>query len=190
MKRNNVKELYKNAFMYVGEVKNFVYLAIFIFLVGIIMGFVFYQNFSFLNDFLKELGLRAGNLSFVEMFLFILQNNLSVSFTVLVSGALLGFIPILMVLFNGIILGYVSRLLVENNIGGSLWQLLPHGIFELPAAFISAGLGIHLGMFILYRDSVKELKNRIYNSFNAFLFIVFPLLVIAAIIESILMFVL
>jgi len=31
---------------------------------------------------------------------------------------------------------------------GILWRLVPHGIFELPAVFISLGLGIKLGTFI------------------------------------------
>ena len=33
-----------------------------------------------------------------------------------------------------------------------LFRLLPHGIFELPAIFISLGLGLRFGMFIFQKE--------------------------------------
>jgi stage II sporulation protein M len=67
-----------------------------------------------------------------------------------------------------------------------LWRLLPHGIFELPALFLSAGLGLRLGTFIFRKNKLKSLKNYLFESLRVFLFIIFPFLLIAAIIEGIL----
>ena len=71
-----------------------------------------------------------------------------------------------------------------------MWRLLPHGIFELPAVFISLGLGIRLGTTLFNRNVKnidKEIFRRLRNSFKVFIFIVLPLLVVAAIIEGVLM---
>jgi len=37
----------------------------------------------------------------------------------------------------------------------SLWRLLPHGIFELPAVFISLGMGLKIGMFIFQKKKLE-----------------------------------
>ena len=78
-----------------------------------------------------------------------------------------------------------------NTDGGlSLWKILPHGIFELPAVFIALGIGIKLGMFIFQKKKLESLKNYSINSLRVFLLIILPLLVIAGIIEGTLIFLL
>ena len=59
----------------------------------------------------------------------------------------------------------------------------------MPAVFISLGLGLKLGMFIFSKKPGLELRKRFFESLNVFLFIVVPLLIIAAIIEGILIFI-
>ena len=71
-----------------------------------------------------------------------------------------------------------------------LWRIFPHGIFELPAVFISLGLGLKLGTFIFQRNKLKAFAEFFWNSLRVFLFIVLPLLIIAAIIEGSLIFLL
>jgi stage II sporulation protein M len=84
------------------------------------------------------------------------------------------------------VVGYVYSKAASVGGYGIIWQLLPHGIFELPAIFISLGLGVKLGMFVFEKDKKKAFIERLRKSFFVFLTIVLPLLVIAAIIEGLL----
>jgi len=87
-------------------------------------------------------------------------------------------------MLNGSILGYVMRITFENYGTAEFWRILPHGIFELPAIFISMALGLKTGMFVFSDNKMSELKCRTYNSMIVFLKMVLPLLIIAAIIEG------
>ena len=99
---------------------------------------------------------------------------------------MLGIFPIFNAVFNGILLGYVYSKAVPIAGYFVIWRVLPHGIFELPAIFIALGLGVHLGASFFGKEKIKTLSKRFRLSFKAFLTVVLPLLVIAAIIESLL----
>ncbi|MEI6731787.1 MAG: stage II sporulation protein M, partial [archaeon] len=70
----------------------------------------------------------------------------------------------------------------------SFWKIVPHGIFELPAIFVSLGLGIKLGAFVFGPERKKEFVRRALASLKVFVYVVLPLLIIAAIIEGMLIF--
>jgi len=119
------------------------------------------------------------------LFLFILKNNFTSSFFGVLTGLLFGIIPLVITAVNGYVLGFVSVRTVEITGSGSvLLRLLPHGIFELPAVFISLGLGLRIGYALFLSRSKAEFLSVFKDSFKALLFIVLPLLVLAALIES------
>ena len=86
--------------------------------------------------------------------------------------------------FNGYVLGFVADKAVEARGVGVLWKLLPHGIFELPAIFISLGMGFRFGIFVLKNSKLESFKLHVYDLIRVFVFIVIPLLILAAIIEG------
>lgn len=183
-----IKTQFKESFAYLKESKNYIYVAIFIFVFGALFGFIFQKNLTFINDIIKELMLKTIDLNPLELTFFILQNNLQSALLAVLLGVAFGIFPIFNALANGTVIGYVMALTYDVAGLSSWWRLLPHGIFELPAIFISLGLGIKLGFTIFTERSKrgKEFKKRFYQSLNAFLMIVIPLLIIAAIIEGIL----
>ena len=129
-------------------------------------------------------------MNFIQLFIFIFQNNLKSSFIGLTSGILLGILPLIMIFFNGYLLGFISNKVTQAYNFGVLWRLLPHGIFEIPAIIISLGLGVRIGVSLISTDFKQIKKNLLYhieNSLIVFLFVVFPLLLIAALIEAALM---
>ncbi len=66
-------------------------------------------------------------------------------------------------------------------------KVLPHGVFELPAPLIAASYGLWLGVTAVRRMRGKEstpLGIHIEHAFRRYLAVVFPLLVIAAGIET------
>ncbi len=145
------------------------------------------QAFSLILDF-----------SPLQMILFIFLNNAIKVFLVIIFGIFLG-IPTLLFLFvNGMVLGIISSLFYSQvGLFTLFMSLLPHGIFELPALFIGGGFGIWLGA--LSWDNIKrkrwkeflegkELKEPLMICINVFVRVIVPLLLIAAVIETALIF--
>lgn len=174
---------------YLKESKGYIYAISLVFLAGILAGFIFYGQFSFLEEILKELMLKIRGLGLWETIGFILQNNAQSAFLGLFLGILLGIFPVINTISNGIILGYVMKGVFISGGISEFWKILPHGVFELPAIIISLALGLKLGMFVFSKKRKEELLERLKNSFFIFIFIVLPLLIVAAIVEGILIFI-
>tara|TARA_B100001971_G_C18215256_1_gene553380 strand:+ start:450 stop:1043 length:594 start_codon:yes stop_codon:yes gene_type:complete len=180
-------EEYKKSWNFIRESKNFIYSVIGIFFVFSLIGF-FITTPTIMAEqilkFIEKLLLKTQGMGHFELMKFIFFNNIQSSFFGMIFGVFLGIFPIVAVVANGYILGFVASLVVNSEGISVLWRLFPHGIFELPAIFISLGLGLKIGTFIFQRKKLESLKKYFLNSLRVFLFIVLPLLIIAAIIEG------
>ena len=188
-KKFSLKKEYRECWSYLKDSRKFIYAIIGIFLGFVILGF-FVPAPAYLiekiMEFIEEILLKPEDLSTFQMMKFIFFNNLQSSFLGMVLGVLLGIFPILAAISNGYILGFVSALSVSNGGVFSLWRLLPHGIFEFPAIFISLGLGLKLGSWMFKKDKRKFFREIILKSLKTFLYVILPLLIMAGIIEGIL----
>jgi len=184
--KNNFKVQFREALKYLRESKNYILAVVLIFIGGILFGAIFSSQLGFLDEILKQLVDKVKGLDTFGTVLFILRNNLTSSFYCIVFGVVFGIFPILASFSNGVLLGYVMKLVWFDSGAGEFWKILPHGVFELPAIFISLGLGVRLGMFIFSKKKGKEFMERARNSIILFVCIVIPLLIIAAIIEGLL----
>lgn len=152
------------------------------------------KSFSFIN-----------NLNFFTTFLFIFLNNTIKVLIIMTLGVLFGIIPLVFTGINGFVLGLVSGYTFPDfGWRGILISLLPHGIFEVFALFVGAGAGLFLGVVAykeLKRKNItikaikkfewsKELKGSFQLAIDLFVFIVLPALLLAALIESLLIFML
>jgi|TARA_Y100000310_G_scaffold328431_1_gene396554 stage II sporulation protein M len=186
-KNFNFIEEYKKSWNFIRESKNFIYSVIGIFFIFSLIGF-FITTPTIIAEqilkFIEELLLKTKDMSQFELTKFIFFNNVQSSFFGIVFGIFLGIFPLIAVVTNGYVLGFVASLVVDSEGILALWRLFPHGIFELPAIFISLGLGLKIGTFIFQREKFESLKKYSLNSLRVFLFIVLPLLIIAAIIEG------
>lgn len=188
-----LKKEYLTSWNYFKESRKFIYSIVGIFCFFSLIGF-FIPAPDYISDqilkFVEELLEQTKGMSHFEMINFIFLNNLQSSFFGMVYGAIFGVFPIIAAIVNGYLLGFISFKVV--NVGGFLvlWRLFPHGIFELPAVFISLGMGLKLGTFILKDEKIESFKKFFLNSLKVFLFIVLPLLIVAAIIEGSLIFIL
>jgi stage II sporulation protein M len=141
-----------------------------------------------LSEAFRTLAEQYLDLSGGTLFLFILVNNVFASLLLLVSGVLLGVLPVLSVGFNGFVLGIFYRLTsgVEGY-GKAALGVIPHGIFEIPALLVAASYGVWLGMAVLRRIRGKETEplGRLLNhALERYFVVVFPLLVVAAAVET------
>lgn len=170
---------------YLFESRKYIYFSVLLFFLSSLISFMLPASFSFLDELIREIFLSIEGMGGIELTFFIMQNNIQSAFFGLVLGIFLGIPSIINLLLNGLVIGYVMSLAVGAQGFLVFWRLIPHGIFELPAIFISLALGIKLGT-TLFSKHPGEFKRRLYNSLNVFLVIVLPLLFVAAIIEGVL----
>jgi len=157
-KRNFISENYYESWRYLKDSKNFIFGIIGVFLVFTLMGFLFPVFFAEeVLKLIRELISLTEGMNGFEITVYIFFNNLKASFIGLFTGIFFGIVPLFNAILNGYVIGFVSNLVVGEVGFGSLWRLVPHGIFELPALFISLGLGIRFGVefFRKVNDKVR-----------------------------------
>ena len=174
--------------------------ALLLFLLGALLSHIWLVNnpesageyFSLLSNIIRD-KIPAGAEG-PRLFLAIFFNNLKASALMVV----LGLIPFLILpafglLANGVGIGVVTSMLQikgQNVVTMLLVGIVPHGIFEIPAFILSGSLGIYMSIqfskFILMglRTETEPPLHLIKCILKTWLFVVVPLLSLAALIES------
>ncbi len=173
------KGFYRQVFLTLAEAREFIWGAVFLFAFGVTLG-IFFPAVSrpFLLSF-GEIARQLANRNPAELILLIFLRNLTASGIALLAGAAFALLPTAAAMSNGIILGAVLSL-----VPWQWWKVVPHGIFELPAMFISWGLGLWLSLWILGPSRFALLKQRLGRCLQVFAGLVVPLLLVAATIEA------
>jgi len=190
MKKRNVKKnmrgknfIYDNFIqsgIYIKKCRIYFLIAIILILAAFLIGYFGVVGFfsspfkqsidSYITNSVEELVRQTENLTPVELTFFIITNNIKTAFFGIISGIFYAVSPIIIVIFNGYVLGFVAERAVNSSLNPSgifiLWRLFPHGIFEIPAILISIGLGIKLGLYPLY---IKERSKGFFSLIIALL---------------------
>lgn len=182
--RREFADVVEQSFHYLYKQRRYVYAVALVFAASAVLGFSFADRFTFFNDLLADIAEVTADLDYLELIWFIFSNNITSSISALFLGIFFGVFPLFNALFNGALLGYVYSKAVVFEGYAVIWRLFPHGIFELPAIFISLGLGVHVGAAWFGPHKRKVIFQRWKESMKVFLTIVLPLLALAAIIES------
>jgi stage II sporulation protein M len=164
------------------EAKNYIFLSIFLFLNGAMIGYFWPERFEVLLATLHGMAEQLRDRSAPVIILSILAQNASSAFLAIWLGIIAGIVPLIGAVANGILLGVVVALL--GNGLGIVLGVLPHGIFELPAIFIAWGLGLWRSTWPLQENRKQVYRDRARKSYYVFFTVVLPLLIIAAIIEG------
>jgi len=190
-KKFSLKKEYIKSWNYLKESKKFIWIVIGLFLTFALIGF-FIPVPEILSkqifEFIKEILGKTESMSQGQLIKFILLNNIQSSFLGMVFGVFLGIFPVISAIANGYLLGFVANFVIQENGIFSLWRIFPHGIFELPAVFISFALGLRIGASLLNRKKFRKFNENFISCLKVFILIVIPLLIIAAIIEGTLIF--
>jgi stage II sporulation protein M len=97
-------------------------------------------------------------------------------------------VPVVALIINGGLLGFVSVLVIqEKSLGYLLAGLLPHGIFELPALIIGEAVALSFGTAMLLALLRKERRSQLLPNLRQnlrYLIVALALLLPAAIIET------
>jgi len=128
------------------------------------------------------------DLSGGTLFFSILVQNVMATMFVVIFGVLAGIIPAFAVGSNAFGLGVLYRQASEaSGYSKAALKVLPYGVFEIPALLIAASYGLWLGVMAVRRVRGKEgtpLKTHVEHAFRRYFAVVFPLLVVAAAIET------
>lgn len=80
----------------------------------------------------------------------VLINNIQVSFLAFVSGIIFAVPTILIMAFNGALIGQAAGLFHDAGEAGRFWGLiLPHGLLEITAIIVAGGAGLKLGWSLI-----------------------------------------
>jgi len=122
------------------------------------------------------------------LFFNILAQNVTATLFVVIFGVIVGIIPAFVVGSNGFGLGVMYRQASEvSGFSKAALTVLPYGVFEIPALLVAASYGLWLGVMVVRRMRGKEgtpLKTQMEHAFRRYFAVVFPLLVVAAAIET------
>lgn len=186
-----INEKLSDSFEYIKDSEKFIYFAVGIFSFFALVGFLAPlppDVSKQIIDYFKKIVEETKGFGLVDLIVFLFKNNAASGFMALFLGFFFGVFPFFNAVLNGTVLGVVANISVSEKGFFSLWRLFPHGVFELPAIFISIGLGLKLSTFILKKDKLETLKEFLEKSFWSYLLIVVPLLIVAAIIEGTLIY--
>jgi uncharacterized membrane protein SpoIIM required for sporulation len=172
------------ALQHLNKARDFVCLALLIFLAGATAGYLYPENFTGYLDAFREFAGRFEGRSTLVLIAMIFLQNVSSAFLTFWLGTLLGLVPALGAFTNGILLGIILSVGIKGNIAVAMLTLLPHGIFELPAIFVAWGLGLWRGFWLFRKNKDETYRERARQSYRVFLTLVIPLLAVAAIIEG------
>jgi uncharacterized membrane protein SpoIIM required for sporulation len=92
----------------------------------------------------------------------LMANNIRVSILVLVLGIFYGVFTLILVFYNGVILGavIVDYLLAGEGVFLAAW-LLPHGSVEIPAILFSAQAGLLITRALMFQEKRQSLAARL-----------------------------
>lgn len=123
----------------------------------------------------------------VDMFFNITLNNLLVAFRTFVLGAFFGVGTLVIMLYNGIMVGTFQYFFIERELfTESFLTIWMHGALEISAIVIAGGAGLTLGRGLLYPGNLPRLQSFQIAARRAFKIMLglVPVFVAAAFIEG------
>lgn len=114
-------------------------------------------------------------------------NNIQVSFLCFALGITLGIGTIYVLITNGLLIGALAGIVLHKGQSLFFWSLiLPHGVTELFAIFVSGASGLIIGYSLINPKKISRKDSLIVNGIDAVKLVLgcIPILIISAIIES------
>ena len=176
--------------------KSYVLFSFGIFFLGVLLGMgLVFLDVDYASLFLEESmtkgivenGITSRQWDYAFMSSYIMINNITVALRAFVFGITLGIGTIYILFYNGAMLGALTALVYLYDNPTYYWSLiLPHGIIELTAIFISGAAGLIIAKNILIPGTLSRKHALIHGSSKALslMGIVVLFLIIAAIIEG------
>jgi len=171
--------------------KRWIFVAVFLFGIGIAFGLATPAGSSLPSEYITAFEEQfAGILALPKplIALFIFLKNTSALLISFVLSPILCLVPVLALIINGLMIAFVSTLVIqEESLGFLLAGLLPHGIFELPALILAQAAALSFGTMVVLALFQKERRKLLLPGLKRnlkYLVVALALLLPAAIIET------
>lgn len=175
--------------------KKYFALSAFIFFLSFLGGVLFAELYPALaREGLDELQKTFSSLFHLQplgMALFLFFNNSLKILLFILLGTFFALPTLIFLILNGWVLGYVSTTVYpEMGLMALFQSLFFHGVFELTALFLGTAMGFWIGISFYreIRKKEKSTKKNISFAMDVFFHVILPLLAIAAVIETYLIF--
>ena len=181
----------KEARQYLYGLKKYILFSSYIFIISVLSGYIFAQNYpsetQMLIEEMRSMFLFEEEVTSLQIFFFIFENNVSKLFIILPLGIFAGLIPLLSVFTNGLILGVFAQVISEEISWTFFFTgIMPHGIIELPVLIVSSAIGMRIGKVAVWRlfSKKESLLKELSKALKFFVLVLIPLLFVAALIEA------
>ena len=171
--------------------KRWLFIAVFLFGVGIASGLATPADNSLPSEYITVFEEQfSGILTLPKplIALFIFLKNTSALLISFALSPIFCLVPVLALFINGLVIAFVSTLVIEEeSLGFLLAGLLPHGVFELPALILGQAAALSFGTVVILALFKKERRNLLLPSLKQnlkYLVVALALLLPAAIIET------
>ena len=177
---------------YLHRLRAYIIASLTLFGLGIVAGFVAVQQIPALADHFQDMlanfvGMFAG-MPPLKLAAAIFLNNAFKTFCAILFGVLLGIVPVVFLLTNGVALGVAMSISTQSRgLWPTLLAILPHGILELPAVFLGTSIGLLIGHRAAQRLAGRaetSIGIEILHGLKYFCTVVVPLLLLAAFVEA------
>ena len=121
----------------------------------------------------------------IQIFFFIVFNNVTKSFFWMVLGVLGGLPPMFFAVLNGFFIGHFSyNVALDYSLGFIAAALIPHGVLEIPTILLSSAAGMGLGYALINRLRGRgSLRAEFGKALLLYITKIMPLLMLAAVLE-------
>lgn len=190
---NRIRADIKELRAYLPSLKHHFLLSLLLFFASIVIGYIYgfftySPGGSMAEEFepLRILFEWIRNLPAPVAALVVYVNNLKTAVLAVFLGLGLGVFPVFIIVSNGFLAGLVIyTAVVEKGIAYIALALLPHGVLEIAMILLSTSIGLRLGSEATnaLRGRKTDIRTEFLNGMRVFIYIVVPMLLLAAFIE-------
>lgn len=177
-------------FQYIRELRPFIVFSALLFGFGLLLGsFVVESQPGTAALVVQEAGAffdLAKRFSQPALFVFVFVNNAIKALVMMYMGIVLGIVPVLFLVLNGLVVQIFAERIAEAAGGPAVFaSLMPHGVVEIVAILLGAAVGLLLGRDVFRRLCGRPvaLRGKLSQAWWFYSRILVPMLAIAAAIE-------
>jgi stage II sporulation protein M len=178
-------ESYKECKATIADARLYIIFSFLLFTFAIVLGFNYLNDSKIINDSLLDSFKNMRTDSYLIFVSSLFFHNITIAYLSLRIGILLGIFPFITIINSGVVIGWLFANFPQNNYLKLFTLMLPHGVFELPAMFIAWGIGFWRCKLLFIPNYDLISKQNVREIHKIFIFVVFPLLLLAAFIEAI-----
>ena len=179
-----LKQFLTDSFATIYAAKYCILIALIIYVCASVTGWLYPEQFPFLKGLSKELVegfIDTNSVTFISK---LLVRNLIAAYITTCIISLWGFFPASAAISNGLLLGWAIAYASVASHPKIAIMLIPHGIFEWPAAIIGWGVGMWKGLGYRFSSMKFSYKERFIKANVVYFTVIVPMLFVAAIIEG------